>query len=131
MDSELHQKWQHLNTFVMGVFYRTVKGETSRQVRYMISDLPCSEVERLGSSFRKHWGIENRLHWVLDVSFGEDANRTRRGNGSENFGKLRRLALCLMRKVKGKQTVPRMTYRAALSQEYRMTIIQQIAKCEF
>jgi predicted transposase YbfD/YdcC len=130
-ESELHQKWQHLETFVMGVFYRKVKGKTSREVRYMISDLPCSEVERLGNAFRNHWGIENRLHWVLDVSFGEDANRTRVGNGSENMGKLRRLAVGLMMKVKGKQTVPRMMFRAALSTEYRTTIIEQMANCEF
>jgi predicted transposase YbfD/YdcC len=115
----------------MGVFYRKVKGKTSREVRYMMSDLPCDQVQRLGNAFRNHWGIENRLHWVLDVSFGEDANRTRVGNGSENLGKLRRLAVGLMMKVKGKQTVPRMMFRAALSPEYRMTIIQQIAKCEF
>jgi len=67
---------------------------------------------------------------VLDVSFGEDGNRTRRGNGAENLGKIRRLAIGLMRKVKEKQTVPVMMYRAALSPEYRTTIIQQIAKSE-
>jgi len=65
----------------------------------------------------------------LDVSFDEDANRTRRGNGAENLGKIRRLAIGLMRKVKGKQTVPVMMYRAALSPEFRTTIIEQISKC--
>jgi len=92
----------------------------------MMSDVPCEEVERLGRSFRNHWGIENRLHWVLDVSFGEDANRTRTGNGAENLGKLRRLAMALMQRVKGKQTVPRMMFRAALSPEFRTTIIEQL-----
>jgi len=130
-ESELRKKWQHLETFVMGVFYRTVKGKTSREVRYMMSDLPCTEVQRLGRCFRNHWGIENRLHWVLDVSFGEDANRTRRGNSAENLGKIRRLAIGLMRKVKGKQTVPTMMYRAALSPEFRTTIIEQISKGDF
>ena len=131
VESELREKWQHLTTFVMGVFYRTVKGETSRQIRYMISDLPCEEVERLGRCFRNHWGIENRLHWVLDVSFGEDTNRTRRGNGAENLGKLRRLAIGLMRKVKGNQTVPRMMFRAALSPDFRTTLIAQIWNADF
>ena len=130
-DSELRKKWQHLETLVMGVFEREVKGKTSREVRYMMSDLPCEDVQRLGRCFRNHWSIENSLHWVLDVSFGEDGNRTRRGNGAENLGKIRRLAIGLMRKVKGKQTVPVMMYRAALSPECRTTIIQQIAKSKF
>ena len=130
-DSELRQKWQHLATFVMGIFYRTLKGKTSKEVRYMMSDLPCEEVQRLGRCFRKHWGIENRLHWVLDVSFGEDANRTRTGNGAENLGKLRRLAIGLMRKVKGKQTVPTMMYRAALSKEFRTTLVGKLTNGVF
>ena len=91
-ESTLREKWKNLNTLMMGIFEREVKGKKSREVRYMISDLPCDEVERLGGCFRSHWGIENRLHWVLDVSFGEDANRTRRGNGAENLSKIRRLA---------------------------------------
>jgi predicted transposase YbfD/YdcC len=125
-DSKLRKKWAHLETLMMGVFHRTVKGKTSVQVRYMMTDLSCKDVERLGCSFRKHWGIENRLHWILDVSFGEDANRTREGNGAENFGKLRRLAHGLLQKVKGKQTVPKVMYRAALSPDFRTLVIGQI-----
>jgi predicted transposase YbfD/YdcC len=116
---------------VIGIFYREVKGKTSKEIRYMISDLRCDHVQRLGRSFRAHWGIENRLHWVLDVSFGEDGNRTREGNGAENLGKLRRLAIGLMRKVKGKQTVPNMMFRAAVSPEFRTTVIEQIIKNNF
>jgi predicted transposase YbfD/YdcC len=130
-ESAMREKWQHLETFVMGVLSREVKGKTSREVRYLISDLPCEEVQRLGRSAREHWGIENRLHWVLDVSFREDAHRTRGGNGEENLGKLRRLALGLMRKVKGKQTVPTMMFKAALSPDFRTALIGQIAKCKF
>src|SRR5215469_5493134 len=129
-DSELRQKWRHLETFVMGVFYREVKGKSSREVRYLISDLKSDQVQRLGRSAREHWGIENRLHWVLDVSFREDAHRTRGGNGEENLGKLRRLALGLMRKVKGRQTVPTMMFKAALSHDFRTTIVEQMIKNE-
>jgi predicted transposase YbfD/YdcC len=125
-DSELRKKWRNLDTFVMGVFYRTVNGETSKTVRYMISDLPADQVVRLGDCFRSHWAIENKLHWVLDVSMGEDDNRTRRGNGAKNLGILRRLALGLIRQVKGKQSVPKVMWRAALSPEFRTTIIEKI-----
>jgi len=65
------------------------------------------------------------------VSFGEDGNRTRRGNGAENLSKLRRLAVGFMRQMKGKQTVPTMRLRAALSNEFRTNIIEQIAKNNF
>ena len=130
-ESELRKKWQRLETFVMGVFYREVQGKTTREVRYLMSDLRCKEVQRLGRSARKHWGIENRLHWVLDVSFREDAHRTRGGNGEENLGKLRRLALGLMRKVKGKQTVPTMMFKAALAPDFRTSVIEKLINCEF
>jgi predicted transposase YbfD/YdcC len=129
-ESELRKKWQHLETIMMGIFHREVKEEVSCHVRYMMSDVPCEEVERLGRSFRNHWGIENRLHWVLDVSFGEDANRTRMGNGAENLGKLRKLAHGMLLKVKGKQTVPRMMFRAALSPDFRTTVIEQLIRYE-
>jgi predicted transposase YbfD/YdcC len=129
-DSPLREKWRNLDTFVMGVFYRTVKGETSKMVRYMMSDLPADQVVRIGDSFRFHWSIENKLHWVLDVSLGEDGNRTRRGNGAKNLGKLRRLALSLIRQVQGKQSVPKVMWRAALSEKFRTTIIEKIIKSE-
>ena len=129
--SASRKKWRNLETIVIGIFYRDVKGKTSKEIRYAISDLRCDQIQRLGRCFREHWGIENRLHWVLDVSFGEDGNRTREGNGAENLGKLRRLAIGLMRKVKGKQTVPTMMFRAALSPEFRTTIIEQIIKIDF
>ena len=129
-ESPLREKWQNLQTLMMGIFQREVKGEVSCHVRYMISDLPYKSVKRLGRCFRRHWGIENRLHWVLDVSFGEDGNRTREGNGAENLGKLRRLVHGLLLKVKGKQTVPKVMFRAALSPEYRTTIVGQIVKGE-
>jgi len=77
-------------------------------------------------SFRNHWGIENRLHWVLDVSFCEDGNRSRLGHEAEILGKLRRLAIGFMRKVQDKQTVPNMMFRAALSPDFRTKIIEQI-----
>jgi len=130
-DSPSREKWQNLETFVMAISYRTVKGETSREVRLMISDLASDQIARLGRSARAHWGIENKLHWVLDVSFGEDANRTRKGHGAENLSTLRRLAVGLMRKVKGKQTVPNMMFQAALDPDFRTKVVEQIVKEKF
>jgi predicted transposase YbfD/YdcC len=125
-DSPSRKKWTNLETFVMAISYRTVKGETSREVRLMISDLASDQIVRLGRSARAHWGIENKLHWVLDVSFGEDGNRTREGHGAENLSILRRLVVGLMRKIKGKQTVPNMMFRAALDPDFRTKVVEQI-----
>ena len=112
----------------MAVSHRTVKGKTSREVRLMISDLSSDQIAHLGRSARAHWGIENKLHWVLDVSFGEDANRTRRGHGAENLSILRRLAMGLMYKIKGKRTIPNLMFQLALNPEERTKVIRQI--CE-
>ena len=63
----------------------------SREVRYFISSLPLNP-ERALSAVRQHWFVENQHHWVLDVTFGEDGSRIRRGDAAENMAVLRRLA---------------------------------------
>ena len=130
-DSPARNKWQHIESFVLAISYRTVKGETSREVRLMMSDWASDQIARLGRSARAHWGIENKLHWVLDVSLGEDGNRTRKGHGAENLSTLRRLAVGLMRKVKGKQTVPNMMFQAALDSDFRTKVVEQIVNEKF
>jgi predicted transposase YbfD/YdcC len=127
-DSPTREKWQNIETFVMAVSYRTVKGETSREVRLLIRDLASDQIARLGRRARAHWGIENKLHWVLDVSFDEDGNRTRKGHGQENLGKLRRLARAMLGKVKGKRTIPNWMFQWALDTEERTKVVQQIMK---
>jgi predicted transposase YbfD/YdcC len=110
----------------MGRFRRSEKGkESTETVRYFISSLPCSDVERLGQSLRSHWGIENGLHWILDVSFSEDANRTREGNGAENKSILRRMALGMLKQVKGNKSIPNTKFRAAIEPDFRTMIVKK------
>ena len=74
---------------------RTIKGTTTTQHRdYLLSD---PDVKHFAQAVRGHWGIENRLHWALDMTMGEDANRTSKDHGPENLAILRRLALNLLR----------------------------------
>ena len=74
-------------------------GKVSEDVRYFLSSLPA-KVKRLASAVRQHWGIENGLHWVLDVAFNEDRMRQRDRNGIENLALLNRLAVSLLRQDK-------------------------------
>jgi predicted transposase YbfD/YdcC len=93
--------WLGLATVVL-VIRRCVDhatGKVSDDVRYFISSLPA-KVKRLARAVRQHWGIENGLHWVLDVAFHEDRMRQRDRNGIENLALLNRLAVSLLRQDK-------------------------------
>lgn len=71
--------------------------------RYYISTFDGTNAQRLASAVRGHWGIENRLHYVLDVSFAEDQCRVRKGYAAENFSRIRRIALNLLRRETSKK----------------------------
>lgn len=124
-DTKLLSKWPGLCSLVMGLFHRSSGGVTTEYRRYYFSSIPCGQVDRLGRVLRKHWGIENNLHWVLDVSFGEDGNRTRRGHGSENLSTLRRVALSILNQHKGGMTIPTMKFRAAIDPNFRTKLLQK------
>jgi len=92
---EVVDAWPGLKTIGQVVGTRTVKGTTTTQTRYYL--LSDDDVKRFAQAVRGHWGIENSAHWVLDVVFGEDANRTSKDHGPENLAILRRLAMNLFR----------------------------------
>src|SRR5271155_633090 len=79
--------------------YHKATGKTEREIRYYITSLH-PDAERLNRAIRQHWGIENRLHWALDVSFGEDLDRKRAGHAAQNFSLLNRIALNLLKQDK-------------------------------
>jgi predicted transposase YbfD/YdcC len=102
-------KWEGLRSVAMVESVRQVGGKTSIERRYYLSSLPL-EVETLARAVRSHWGVENKVHWIMDVCFGEDLSRARAGHAAENLATLRRLALNLLkgektkkRGIKGKQ----------------------------
>jgi predicted transposase YbfD/YdcC len=98
--AELAQ-WSSLRSLVMVAReYVDAEGETHTGVRYYISSLPA-EVKRIAAAVRGHWGIENRMNWVLDVVFREDRNRARAENAQANLGILRRIALSLLKNAEG------------------------------
>ena len=95
-------QWEGLSSVGVVESTREIEGETTKERRYYLSSLPLN-VEEFGRAVRSHWGIENKLHWVLDVSCGEDRSRARAGYGAENLATLRRLALNMLKKDKTKK----------------------------
>ena len=95
-------KWEGLQSVGMVEATREVNGKITKERRYFLCSLPL-DVERFARAVRGHWGIENKLHWVLDVQFGEDQSRARSGYAAENLATLRRFALNLLRSEKKKK----------------------------
>ena len=75
-------------------------GKVTTERRYYISSGHGTDARAMHEAVRGHWAVENQLHWQLDVSFGEDQRRIRRGHGAENFSRLCRLALNLLKRDK-------------------------------
>ena len=88
--------WPKLGCLVEVVGERRGGGEASRHTRYYLSSL-AGDARTLAHAVRSHWGIENRVHWVLDVAFREDASRARVGHSAANLALIRKLALNLLR----------------------------------
>lgn len=97
------EDWANLRTVVRVEAERQVGATRTTEVRYYISSLPdegARTAERALGAVRSHWGIENCLHWVLDIAFREDESRVRKDHGDENLAVLRHIALNLLRQDK-------------------------------
>jgi predicted transposase YbfD/YdcC len=94
-------QWKGLRSLALIEVDRTVGSKTSTEQRYVISSCVDFSATKALKTVRAHWGIENQLHWVLDVAFREDDCRVRAGNAAENFAVLRHVALNLLKKVQG------------------------------
>jgi predicted transposase YbfD/YdcC len=122
---DLHQikQWAGLKTIVMVSRVRRLWNKTTREVMFYLSSLPCDALV-IGRAIRAHWGIENQLHWVLDVTFKEDASRIRKGHGAENFSLLRRMAVGLLNQENStKRSLKQKTKRAAMSPDYMLDVL--------
>lgn len=116
---EGHEDWCGLETVVAAELECTRDSKTSLDRRYFITSLPPEPV-KLAHAVRSHWGIENSLHWVLDVVFGEDSSRARTRNAASNLSSLRRLAHNLIKKEEqyAERSVKKRKFAASQNPDY-------------
>jgi len=113
-----------LTTLVKVEAFREIKGIRSEETRYYISDEEGLSAAYYNSLVRGHWGIENHLHWHLDVTFKEDASRARKGNAPENLSTLRKLALQIIKEQKDKLSMRKRRLKAAYNIKYLEKLIK-------
>lgn len=89
--------WAGLRQMVVVDSRREERGKVSSERRYYIASHRRMDARKASQAIRGHWGIENQVHWMLDVTFNEDQSRIRRGHGPENFSRLRRMVLNKLR----------------------------------
>jgi predicted transposase YbfD/YdcC len=107
--------WANLATIVMVVRTTSAHGRETGEVSYFLSSLPA-KVKALATLIRQHWSIESQLHWVLDVTFTEDASRIRKQNAPQTSAMLRRLAVSILSSDTSlNDTLRGKRYRACLS----------------
>jgi predicted transposase YbfD/YdcC len=118
-----HEEWAGLTTVGMCYSERTVAGETTTEARYFIGSRRAS-AKYYGTGLRNHWGIENSLHWQLDVTFQEDHSRVTRRNAAENLALLRRLTLSLLQAHPAKLSIAKKRFAAALDPSFLEEILR-------
>jgi predicted transposase YbfD/YdcC len=117
------EDWEKLTTIGVVESVREIKGQTTTERRYYLSSL-APDAKRLAQAVRLHWGIENKVHWVLDVQFREDDCRARNGYAAENLATLRHLVLNILRAdTTRKGSLHTKMYRAAIDCSYLLHLL--------
>ena len=118
------ENWKGLNAVGLVVSHRKINGKTTVNMRFYLTSLG-EDIERFAKGVRGHWGVENCLHWQLDVTFQEDQCRKRMKNSAANFAIILRMAINMLKKEKTfKGSIVRKQLRAAMKPEYREKVLQ-------
>ena len=120
-----HEAWKNLRSLIR-IHTEVKRGrKRSADTRYFISSLQATPQEML-AAVRGHWGIENGLHWVLDVVFREDDSRVRQDHAAENFAVLRHIAVNLLNRARnGKDSIKTLRLRAGWDENFLAQLISQ------
>lgn len=112
------EEWEGLKSIICVDAQRTINNKTSKEKRFYLSSL-APNAEALNRAVRKHWTVENQLHWSLDVAFNEDRCRIKNKNAAANFAALRRFALALLKNAKiSKLGIKNQRLQAAWSDDF-------------
>ena len=115
------ERWKGLKSIGMVECDRHVGDQCTVERRYYITTV--NKVEAFARAVRSHWGVENSLHWVLDVTFREDESRIRKGEAPGNFSTFRQLALNLLKREPSRLSIKRKRFKAALDDDFRQKVI--------
>jgi predicted transposase YbfD/YdcC len=122
------KEWPGINSVIKVTSSRELKGVKTTEDRFYISSMKAKLVQQIGDGIRAHWGVENSLHYVLDVTFRQDKSRMRTGNAAENLGVLRHLAMNILRGApesqKGTPSINLKRRRAAMDLKYLDSIVK-------
>jgi predicted transposase YbfD/YdcC len=116
------EAWQDLKTVAMVYRRRQEGGKVSEQWSYYISSRKMT-AKQMAAAVREHWGIENGLHWVLDVVFGEDQSRVRTGHAAENLAWVRKVALSLLRQDQSQGSLKGKRKRAGWDETFLLHLL--------
>ena len=117
------ENWSGLKSLGMIESTREIKGKRSQEKRYYISSLEC-DAKKFGDAVRSHWGIENSVHWVLDIAFREDESRIRKWFAPENVAAIRHIALNLLKNNKAfKGSIKSKRLNAAMDTKYLEDVV--------
>jgi predicted transposase YbfD/YdcC len=117
--------WVHLKSIVMIESKRQVKEKITTEYRFYLSNLVLGPKD-FNAAVRKHWSIENNLHWQLDVTFLEDVQKTKTGNAPENLATVRKIALQILNRVQDKESIKNRRKMAGWSNQYLAQILINI-----
>jgi predicted transposase YbfD/YdcC len=121
----LPEGWADVGAVVRVTRERQAGDKYSCETQYYLTSL-SETAATLATLIRGHWGIENGLHWVLDVAFREDASRTRAGHAGENLGLLRRVATSLLKRAPGKRSIRGKRLKAGWDDSFLIQVLHGI-----
>ena len=117
------EKWAKLTSLIRINSERTIKDKTETESRYYISSLNA-DAACFNYYIRMHWGVENSLHWTLDMTFREDEQRKRNGKAAQNFALINKIALNLLRKDKSKGSIKSKRLKAGWDNQFLLDILE-------
>jgi predicted transposase YbfD/YdcC len=115
-------EWVGLQTIVIVERTRYLWNKMTHEIHFYLCSLP-PESPRIGAAIRQHWGIENSLHWVLDVTFDEDNSRVRSMHAPQNLALVRRFALNALNREPTRRSIRQKSFRAAMDDDYMLKVL--------